>query len=38
MVLRSLIRSYGFSGRECEQTNGGSQDGGVCPRELEKKR
>ena len=37
--LRLLIRSYGFSGRECEQTNSGSQGGGgVCPRELEKKR
>jgi hypothetical protein len=38
VAKRLLIRCYGFSGRECEQTNGGSQGGGVCPRELEKKR
>src|SRR6476646_6861422 len=38
MVLRLLLRSSAFSERECEQTNGGSQGGGVCPQELEKKR
>src|SRR6476660_5490410 len=38
MVLRLLIRSSAFSERECEQTNGGSQGGGVCPQELEKNR